>query len=92
MGGRARANVSAPFSLAGEYITNPFGKVGALDLSPKGDSLVGPKLQIGEVRALDAIDVDFDNTARTGRYRGAYASKGANPRPIPLPTGNTAAR
>lgn len=91
-GGRARANVSAPFALAGDYLTNPFGKAGALDLSPKGDSLAGPKLQIDEARELDAIDVDFDNTARTGRYRGAYNNTGASPRPILLPTGSASPR
>ena len=86
IGGRARNNVSAPYALADQYLNNPYGRDGLLDAYPKKGAVRGAPRAIPNSTGLDAVDVDFNGTRRTGAFAGALAGEGVNPNPIRVRT------
>ena len=72
-GGHQAGNVTDTYQRAGEHLRNPFDGPGRLDLSPRAGRLVGPPLELSDVRRFEDWHRDFEGRVHDGRRRGAYA-------------------
>jgi hypothetical protein len=74
-GGVQSGNVSDASGMAGDYLADPDGTIGAdpgLDLFPEPGALAGSPPDTSGLTALLDWDRDFDSLARSGTLRGAY--------------------
>lgn len=73
---RSGPNVTGEFEHARDFLMAPFAAPGALDLSAKGDGLIGPPLAVEDTDDLPDIALDFDGRRRDSSIRGAYGAAG----------------
>jgi hypothetical protein len=73
----ARDNITDTYERAAAYLTNPFGTLGALDLSPKLHQLTGGPIDTANMDRYTDWDSDFNGARRTSFFvRGAYGKSG----------------
>jgi len=71
-------NITGTYGEASDYLNNPGGGIGALDLFPRPGMLTGTAVPSDVYTGFDDSGTDFDGRARTGEFRGAYAAAGTN--------------
>jgi hypothetical protein len=77
-------NITGSFENAGDYLVNPSGAVGQLDLYPEAGMLTGPAVNASSFAGqFTAWDLDFNGEKHDGTFRGAYAGEGSNPGWVP---------
>ncbi len=72
-------NTTDTFANAINYLTNPRGAIGVLDLFPKTGMLNGTAWDAAELTVFTDAAVDFNGTTRNWMRRGAYSGDGSNP-------------
>jgi hypothetical protein len=78
-GGQQAGNFTAAYSAAGQYLVNPGGGLGTLDLFPKAGMLQGTAVDLGVFSGLVDWNLDFNKMPKITTYRGAYSDDGVNP-------------
>lgn len=77
-------NIVDTYANASNYLANPFGSPGNLDLYPLAGKLTGTSLDTATFNTFTEWDRDFNRKIRVGyRYRGAYDGEGRNPGWLP---------
>jgi hypothetical protein len=71
-------NVTATYANAINFLTNPFGTPGQLDLFPKVGKLSGPTIDTSSFNVFTDWNKDFNGSTHNGTFRGAYAGDGQN--------------
>ena len=72
----ANENVAENLVSVSSFLTDPFAAFGALDLTPKDGTLLGPLIDSQKYEKFSDYDKDFDGQPKGWEYRGAYASDG----------------
>lgn len=72
------ANSTDSYANAVNYLVNPRGALGTLDLYPKTGMLTGTQADLGGASFTD-LDKDFNGSPRAWTRRGAYSGDGTNP-------------
>lgn len=76
-------NVVDSFANAGNYLNNPGGNLGQLDLYPKVGTLQGAAIDASTFNTYADWDKDFNGAPRNAAFRGAYFGEGSNPGWLP---------
>lgn len=76
-------NITGTQAQAPNFLNNPSGALGQLDLFPKAGLLSGAALDPAPWLGFVAADRDFNGTVKTWTMRGAYAGSGTNPGWLP---------
>lgn len=74
-----RDNIVNTFQAASNYLNNPLGAIGNLDLYPKPGMLRGNRIDASSFNTFIKWDKDFNDNQHDGTFRGAYAGEGQNP-------------
>lgn len=77
------ANVSDSYARAVNYLNNPTGALGQLDLFPKPGALRGTAPDTTGLDAYTDWNLDFNARPRDWTIRGAYSGEGTNPGWLP---------
>ena len=72
------SNVTDTYSNAGNYLLNPTGVPGVLDLYPKAGMLQGAAIDRSLFAAFVDYDRDFNGLPHPNSFRGAYGGSGTN--------------
>ena len=72
------SNVVDGYSNAGNYLVNPTGVPGVLDLYPKAGMLQGTVIDRSLFAAFVDFDRDFNGQLQPNSFRGAYGGSGTN--------------
>lgn len=72
-------NIVDSFSAAANYLINPTGSLGQLDLYPKPGMLKGTQIDTSSSQSFLDWNHDFNGDLHNGLFRGAYAGEGQNP-------------
>jgi len=72
-------NIGDTYSAAGNYVVNPFGGPGAVDLYPLNGALTGSLINSSSFAGVQESNHDFNDSHRSHAYRGAYSGAGSNP-------------
>ncbi|HEX7181230.1 MAG TPA: hypothetical protein VF756_05265 [Thermoanaerobaculia bacterium] len=78
-GGQQAGNFTAAYSAASQYLNNPGGALGTLDLYPKAGMLQGTAVDLSVFTGLLDWNLDFNKIPKITTYRGAYSGDGVNP-------------
>jgi hypothetical protein len=73
------SNITDSYQNAGNYLQNPTGALGALDLYPRVGTLRGLAIDATSFNTFTEWDSDFNRTPLSDVYRGAYSAEGTNP-------------
>lgn len=76
-------NVTDTYQNAKNYLANPTGALGQIDLFPKVGTLKGTVLDTSSFNSFIDWDLDFNGNHHDGTFRGAYAGEGSNPGWLP---------
>lgn len=76
-------NITDSYANTKNYLNNPAGALGQLDLYPKIGMLKGTALDAGSFNTFTDWDLDFNGALRDGVFRGAYTAEGGNPGWLP---------
>jgi hypothetical protein len=77
-GGQQLGNVVDTRANAANYLVQPAGAIGALDMTPKAGKLTGSSLISAQTAGFADSVLDFDSRRYDDRYRGAYSIEGVN--------------
>ncbi len=72
-------NITDSHAASGNYVNNPSGAIGVLDLYPVAGMLASSPLDMTSLEVFTDSDKDFNGVNRDGSFRGAYAGEGQNP-------------
>jgi len=72
-------NITGTQAAAAEYLAQPTGPTGILDLYPRSGKLRGLPYDTSFMRLFSHGDLDFNGLRHAGVVRGAYAGEGSNP-------------
>jgi hypothetical protein len=78
-GGQQAGNLTGPYSAAPQYLNNPGGALGSLDLFPLPGKVTGTAVDLSFLSGLLDWDKDFNSMPKLNTYRGAYSDDGVNP-------------
>jgi hypothetical protein len=78
-GGQQSANVIGAYSAAVNYLVNPMGALGSLDLYPKTGQLQSLAFDTSFLTGYLDWDRDFNGLLHLPTFRGAYSGDGVNP-------------
>jgi hypothetical protein len=73
-----RNNIFSMYETAANFLKNPKGRLGKLDLSPKANKLIYRRTERPTLRRFTDWNIDFNGVKRAGVYIGAYADDGVN--------------
>jgi hypothetical protein len=79
----AAVNVTDTYANASNYLNNPTGIPGQLDLFPKVGAVRGTPADPAALLAFPDSGVDFNGKPRDWSFRGAYSGEGVNPGWLP---------
>ncbi|GAB4466285.1 MAG: hypothetical protein OHK0044_05960 [Burkholderiaceae bacterium] len=82
-GGTQTANATGAYASASNFLNNPTGALGQLDLFPRAGALRGTAPDTAPIGGFTAWDRDFNGNPRDWSFRGAYSGEGANPGWLP---------
>jgi hypothetical protein len=71
-------NVTDSYANASNYLVNPMGSLGVLDLYPQTGMLTGSALDTSSFNTYQDWNRDFNYEVHNGLFRGAYAGSGQN--------------
>jgi hypothetical protein len=77
------SNITDTHPNARNYLNNPSGTLGQLDLFPKTGMLSGAAIDSSSFNTFLDWDRDFNSNAQGNLFRGAYSGEGTNPGWIP---------
>jgi len=78
-GATATQNVTGTQAGAANFLNNPSGAPGALDLFPKAGPLKGAAVDLSGLDVYPEWNKDFNGNAHDAAFRGAYGGEGSNP-------------
>jgi len=81
--GDQASNVTGDYASAVNYLVNPMGAPGALDLYPKAGMLQGASIDRRPYTSFIDFDRDFNGQPQSDAFRGAYGGSGKNPGWLP---------
>ena len=79
----ASGNVTSTYANAANYLNNPTGALGQLDLYPKTGTVLGTAIDPAGLSAFPDWALDFNGKGRDWSIRGAYSGEGTNPGWLP---------
>lgn len=71
-------NIVDAYHAAANYLVNPMGALGALDVYPKLEKLKGAPIDVSAINMFQNWDRDFNGAKHDRTFRGAYAGEGQN--------------